>query len=86
MTKYRVIDSFEKAALVEVQPQTGRDHKILKNHENLDIVIKFNTSTNKQTKKGFTHQIRSHFAFGLGCPVLGDHKYSHHVRMAPQVN
>lgn len=36
-------------------------------------------------KKGFTHQIRAHLAYGLGCPILGDHKYSHHIKMAPQV-
>lgn len=33
---------------------------------------------------GFQHQIRAHLAYGLGCPILGDHKYSHDVKMAPQ--
>jgi 23S rRNA-/tRNA-specific pseudouridylate synthase len=39
-----------------------------------------------QPSTGFQHQIRSHLAYGIGCPILGDHKYSHHVKLAPQVN
>ena len=34
---------------------------------------------------GVKHQIRVHLAQGLGCPILGDHKYSHHNKLAPQV-
>lgn len=34
---------------------------------------------------GVKHQIRVHLASGLGCPVLGDHKFSHHTKLAPQV-
>uniref|UniRef100_A0A0P4WHA9 Pseudouridylate synthase RPUSD4, mitochondrial n=1 Tax=Scylla olivacea TaxID=85551 RepID=A0A0P4WHA9_SCYOL len=34
---------------------------------------------------GVKHQLRVHLAFGLSCPVLGDHKYSHVKKMAPQV-
>jgi 23S rRNA-/tRNA-specific pseudouridylate synthase len=56
ITSYRVLDSNNKAALVELQPKTG-----------------------------FQHQLRAHLAFGIGCPVLGDHKYSHHIKNAPQV-
>ncbi len=26
---------------------------------------------------GFRHQIRAHLGFGLGCPVIGDHKFTH---------
>ncbi|XP_071791068.1 pseudouridylate synthase RPUSD4, mitochondrial-like [Asterias amurensis] len=33
---------------------------------------------------GVKHQIRVHMALGMGCPVLGDHKYSHHNKLAPQ--
>ena len=29
------------------------------------------------------HQIRVHLAFGLNCPILGDHKYSHFDKIAP---
>ncbi|XP_077775897.1 pseudouridylate synthase RPUSD4, mitochondrial isoform X2 [Podarcis muralis] len=33
---------------------------------------------------GVKHQIRVHLAYGLGCPILGDHKYSHWNKLAPQ--
>jgi len=37
-----------------------------------------------ETRTGVTHQIRVHLGFGLGCPILGDHKYSYVTRLAPQ--
>lgn len=30
------------------------------------------------------HQLRVHMAFALDCPILGDHKYSHWSKLAPQ--
>lgn len=33
---------------------------------------------------GVKHQLRVHLGFGLSCPVLGDHKYSHFQKMTPQ--
>lgn len=33
---------------------------------------------------GVKHQMRVHMAFALGCPILGDHKYSHWSKLAPQ--
>ncbi|XP_053327180.1 pseudouridylate synthase RPUSD4, mitochondrial isoform X2 [Spea bombifrons] len=33
---------------------------------------------------GVKHQLRVHLAFGMNCPILGDHKYSHWGRLAPQ--
>ncbi|XP_069591367.1 pseudouridylate synthase RPUSD4, mitochondrial [Ranitomeya imitator] len=33
---------------------------------------------------GVRHQLRAHLALALNCPVLGDHKYSHWGRLAPQ--
>ncbi|GIY70732.1 mitochondrial RNA pseudouridine synthase Rpusd4 [Caerostris darwini] len=33
---------------------------------------------------GIKHQIRVHFGFGLSCPILGDHKYSHLDKLVPQ--
>ncbi|XP_045131441.1 mitochondrial RNA pseudouridine synthase RPUSD4-like [Portunus trituberculatus] len=33
---------------------------------------------------GVKHQLRVHLGFGLSCPILGDHKYSHVKKMAPQ--
>ncbi|KAK2915076.1 hypothetical protein Q8A73_005670 [Channa argus] len=34
---------------------------------------------------GVKHQLRVHMAFALACPILGDHKYSHWSKLAPQV-
>lgn len=31
------------------------------------------------------HQMRVHMAYTLSCPVLGDHKYSHWSKLAPQI-
>ncbi|CAH2308310.1 RNA pseudouridylate synthase domain-containing 4 [Pelobates cultripes] len=33
---------------------------------------------------GVKHQLRVHLSYGLNCPILGDHKYSHWGRLAPQ--
>ncbi|XP_038552725.1 mitochondrial RNA pseudouridine synthase rpusd4-like [Micropterus salmoides] len=33
---------------------------------------------------GVKHQMRVHMAFALTCPILGDHKYSHWSKLAPQ--
>ena len=30
------------------------------------------------------HQLRVHLSDGLDCPILGDHKYSHYGKLAPQ--
>ncbi|KAI0981515.1 hypothetical protein GJ496_007979 [Pomphorhynchus laevis] len=37
-----------------------------------------------QPVSGLKHQVRCHFGFGLQCPILGDHKYSHINEMKPQ--
>ncbi|XP_062995689.1 pseudouridylate synthase RPUSD4, mitochondrial [Elgaria multicarinata webbii] len=37
-----------------------------------------------QPVTGVKHQLRVHLAYGLGCPILGDHKYSHWSKLAPQ--
>lgn len=37
-----------------------------------------------QPVTGTKHQIRVHMGMGLGCPILGDHKYSHRDKLAPQ--
>ncbi|KAK2862098.1 hypothetical protein Q5P01_001631 [Channa striata] len=37
-----------------------------------------------QPLTGVKHQIRVHMAFALACPILGDHKYSHWSKLAPQ--
>ena len=35
---------------------------------------------------GVQHQIRAHLAQALNTPILGDHKYSHYDKLAPQVS
>ncbi|XP_015258127.1 PREDICTED: RNA pseudouridylate synthase domain-containing protein 4-like [Cyprinodon variegatus] len=37
-----------------------------------------------QALTGVKHQMRVHMAYALGCPILGDHKYSHWSKLAPQ--
>ncbi|XP_068450574.1 pseudouridylate synthase RPUSD4, mitochondrial-like [Clinocottus analis] len=37
-----------------------------------------------QAFTGVKHQMRVHMALGLTCPILGDHKYSHSNKLAPQ--
>ncbi|XP_029989227.1 pseudouridylate synthase RPUSD4, mitochondrial [Sphaeramia orbicularis] len=37
-----------------------------------------------QPLSGVKHQMRVHLAFALACPILGDHKYSHWSKLAPQ--
>ncbi len=52
-------------------------------------VLKTNVNTSLLEVKpitGFKHQVRAHLGLGLGCPILGDHKYSHIVDIGkPQV-
>ncbi|KAK7072977.1 Mitochondrial RNA pseudouridine synthase rpusd4 [Halocaridina rubra] len=45
----------------------------------------YNTALVELTPKtGVKHQLRVHLGFGLSCPILGDHKYSHLKKLAPQ--
>ncbi|XP_030633414.1 pseudouridylate synthase RPUSD4, mitochondrial [Chanos chanos] len=37
-----------------------------------------------QLVTGIKHQLRVHMAHALGCPILGDHKYAHWTKLAPQ--
>ncbi|XP_054472475.1 LOW QUALITY PROTEIN: pseudouridylate synthase RPUSD4, mitochondrial-like [Anoplopoma fimbria] len=37
-----------------------------------------------QAFSGVKHQMRVHMALALTCPILGDHKYSHWSKLAPQ--
>ncbi|XP_061788322.1 pseudouridylate synthase RPUSD4, mitochondrial-like [Nerophis lumbriciformis] len=37
-----------------------------------------------QAFTGVKHQLRVHMACALACPILGDHKYSHQSKLAPQ--
>ncbi|XP_070571718.1 pseudouridylate synthase RPUSD4, mitochondrial-like isoform X2 [Ptychodera flava] len=53
------------------------NYRVLANEGNCALV-------ELQPETGIKHQIRCHLAVGLGCPILGDHKYSHNDRLAPQ--
>ncbi|KAG7244434.1 hypothetical protein INR49_029878 [Caranx melampygus] len=37
-----------------------------------------------QPLTGVKHQMRVHMSLALACPILGDHKYSHWSKLAPQ--
>lgn len=37
-----------------------------------------------EPETGVRHQLRVHLSEALNCPVLGDHKYSHDDKYAPQ--
>ena len=37
-----------------------------------------------EPETGIRHQLRVHLGEALSCPVLGDHKYSHEDKFAPQ--
>ena len=66
VTDYKVLSSFNSAALVQCNMSTGRwTIRQLPEHQ-LIMAISFRK-----------HQIRLHLGLGLGTPVLGDHKYSY---------
>ncbi len=73
ITKYRVIDSNYGVSLVECQPITGLFYRFFIYNQFFLIY------------SGVKHQIRTHLAYALGTPILGDHKYSHYAKLAPQV-
>lgn len=37
-----------------------------------------------EPETGVRHQLRVHLSEALSCPILGDHKYSHNDKYAPQ--
>lgn len=89
VTRYRVLDSSSGCSLVELQPFTG-EKIVLFGNLSQEIAAKsvcwisfyficFLVTT------GAKHQMRVHMAFALACPILGDHKYSHWSKLAPQV-
>ncbi|NXW88477.1 RUSD4 synthase, partial [Alopecoenas beccarii] len=73
-------------------PEDGKVLKIRKNRHAESAVTRFRVLGSSsacsllelQPITGVKHQIRVHLAYGLGCPVLGDHKYSHWSKLAPQ--
>ncbi|XP_032848323.2 mitochondrial RNA pseudouridine synthase RPUSD4 isoform X1 [Tyto alba] len=75
-----------------LSPEDGKVVKIRKNRNAESAVTRYRLLASSsacsllelQPITGVKHQIRVHLAFGLGCPILGDHKYSHWSKLAPQ--
>ncbi|KAJ7305074.1 hypothetical protein JRQ81_010887 [Phrynocephalus forsythii] len=75
-----------------ISPENGKMSKIRQDRDAEIAVTRYRTLSNwssgslveLQPITGVKHQLRVHLAFGLGCPILGDHKYSHWNKLAPQ--
>ncbi|KFO94788.1 RNA pseudouridylate synthase domain-containing protein 4, partial [Buceros rhinoceros silvestris] len=75
-----------------LSPEDGKVVKIRKNRNAESAVTRYRRLASSagcsllelQPITGGKHQIRVHLAYGLGCPILGDHKYSHWSKLAPQ--
>ncbi|NXA69671.1 RUSD4 synthase, partial [Mohoua ochrocephala] len=75
-----------------LRPEDGKVMKIRKNRNAESAVTRYRRLASAsacsllelQPITGVKHQIRVHLAYGLGCPILGDHKYSHWSKLAPQ--
>ncbi|NWW68532.1 RUSD4 synthase, partial [Ifrita kowaldi] len=75
-----------------LRPEDGKVMKIRKNRNAESAVTRYRRLASAsacsllelQPVTGVKHQIRVHLAYGLGCPILGDHKYSHWSKLAPQ--
>ncbi|XP_076333128.1 uncharacterized protein LOC143237586 [Tachypleus tridentatus] len=57
--------------------QAVTHYKVLSTHGNAALI-------ELKPQTGVKHQLRAHLGFGLRCPILGDHKYSHLRKLAPQ--
>ncbi|XP_007431100.1 mitochondrial RNA pseudouridine synthase RPUSD4 [Python bivittatus] len=75
-----------------VSQEDRKLHKVRRNKDAHVAVTRYRVLSNWSTCSllelepvtGVKHQLRVHVAYGLGCPVLGDHKYSHWNKLAPQ--
>ncbi|XP_075579398.1 pseudouridylate synthase RPUSD4, mitochondrial isoform X1 [Pelecanus crispus] len=75
-----------------LSPEDGEVVKIRKNRNAESAVTRYRLLASAsacsllelQPITGVKHQLRVHLAYGLGCPILGDHKYSHWSKLAPQ--
>ncbi|XP_021231811.1 RNA pseudouridylate synthase domain-containing protein 4 isoform X3 [Numida meleagris] len=75
-----------------MSPEDGKVLKIRKNRSAESAVTQYRVLASSsacsllelQPITGVKHQLRVHLAYGLGCPILGDHKYSHWSKLAPQ--
>lgn len=84
VTRYQVLDSSSGCSLVELEPVTGEETLIFRGGEGcqLSLLSLWFVPVGAAAVK---HQMRVHMAFALACPILGDHKYSHWSKLAPQV-
>uniref|UniRef100_A0A6J0V4R3 Pseudouridylate synthase RPUSD4, mitochondrial n=1 Tax=Pogona vitticeps TaxID=103695 RepID=A0A6J0V4R3_9SAUR len=72
--------------------QDGKMSRVPQDRDSQMAVTRYRTLSNLasgtlielQPITGVKHQLRVHLAYGLGCPILGDHKYSHWDKLAPQ--
>ncbi|ESP00978.1 hypothetical protein LOTGIDRAFT_140139 [Lottia gigantea] len=62
---------------VEEAQDAITQYKVFKHHQSAALI-------ECQPISGIKHQIRCHLGFGLNTPILGDHKYSHFSKLAPQ--
>ncbi|XP_074832935.1 pseudouridylate synthase RPUSD4, mitochondrial [Carettochelys insculpta] len=75
-----------------VSPEDGKLVKVRRNRDAHVAVTRYRVLDSSascsllelQPITGVKHQLRVHLAYGLGCPVLGDHKYTHWSKLAPQ--
>ncbi|KAM4646482.1 pseudouridylate synthase RPUSD4, mitochondrial [Amazona ochrocephala] len=75
-----------------LSPEDGKVVRIRRNRSAESAVTRYRLLASSaacsllelQPITGVKHQIRVHLAYGLGCPILGDHKYSHWSKLAPQ--
>ncbi|XP_061687704.1 pseudouridylate synthase RPUSD4, mitochondrial isoform X2 [Syngnathoides biaculeatus] len=77
---YRMNDAGDGLAKVKGNRQSlpaVTKYKVLDSHSGCSLV-------ELEPLTGVKHQMRVHMAFGLACLILGDHKYSHWSKLAPQ--
>ncbi|NXP47432.1 RUSD4 synthase, partial [Heliornis fulica] len=75
-----------------LRPEDGKEVKTRRNRDAESAVTRYRLLARSsacsllelQPVTGVKHQLRVHLAYGLGCPILGDHKYSHWSKLAPQ--
>ncbi|XP_075765728.1 pseudouridylate synthase RPUSD4, mitochondrial [Pelodiscus sinensis] len=75
-----------------VSPEDGKMVKVRQNRDADSAVTRYRVLASSASCSllelkpitGVKHQLRVHLAYGLGCPILGDHKYAHWSKLAPQ--
>ncbi|KAI3388563.1 hypothetical protein SNEBB_006790 [Seison nebaliae] len=88
-TKKNQLTNYEIDKMKEKLLKTKKFFKNSKEAITKFKVVDFNESAytslmELQPITGVKHQLRSHLAYGLMTPILGDHKYSHYRKNLPQ--